>query len=58
MESNNFLKKDPVTKIVINKDEKAYNDYKFKIDITQQLKILRKEIEVIKNQLVLLKEKN
>jgi hypothetical protein len=58
MESNNFLKKDPVTKIVINKDEKSYNDYKFKIDVTQQLKILRKEIEVIKNQLVLLKEKN
>jgi hypothetical protein len=58
MEYNNSLKRDMGSKFIINKDEKAYTDYKFKVEIYQELKSLREEVDLLKIQLNTLKEKN
>lgn len=58
MQQNNALVRDTRTKFLINKDDKAYADYRFKVEIFQELKSLKEEIEELKHQIAILKEKN
>ena len=43
--------RDPVTKIIINKDETNYRDHLFKMELYKNINMLKNEIEFLKNEL-------
>lgn len=50
----NILKgfvRDPTTQAVINKDEKDYKDYVFKIELYKDLNEMRNEIQFLREEL-------
>ena len=45
------VRRDPVTKALINSDEKEYREYQWKVDVTNQLRECKKTIEELSRRL-------
>jgi hypothetical protein len=43
--------RDPVTKIIINKDEANYRDHLFKMELYKNINTLKNEVQFLKNEL-------
>lgn len=43
--------RDPVTKVLINRDEKEYKDFKLKMEIFKEINSLKNEIAYLKAEL-------
>jgi hypothetical protein len=50
-------KRDPVSKILINNDEKEYKEYKLKVEIFKEINDLKIEIQHLKAEIEILKSK-
>lgn len=50
------LIRDPVTSVIINNDEKEYREYQNKIDMIRQINELRNDVNLLKNEIRVLKE--
>lgn len=50
-------KRDPITQIVINSDEKEYKDYKFKMEIFKEMNELKEQIVYLNKRIENLEEK-
>lgn len=49
--------RDPVTKVLINRDEKEYKDFKLKMEIFKEINALKNEVEYLKTELTEAKTK-
>jgi hypothetical protein len=50
-------KRDPVSKVLINNDEKEYKEYKLKVEIFTEINNLKKEIQLLRNEIEIIKSK-
>jgi uncharacterized protein YlxW (UPF0749 family) len=50
------LTRDPVTSAIINNDEKEYREYQNKIDMINQIRELREEVNMLKDEVRALRE--
>jgi len=50
------LIRDPITSAIINNDEKEYREYQNKIDMINQIRELREEVNMLKDEVRALRE--
>lgn len=49
--------RDPVTQVIINKDEKDYRDHMFKVDLYKTINNMKNEIDFLRSELTEAKAK-